>query len=189
MLLITNTLPVISHGRRSLVGCSPWGLEESDTTERLHFHFSLLRIGEGNGNPLQCSCLKNPRVGVAQSWTRLKWLSSSRSNTKKETFEGYIYIVFLRVRLGLKSCLLSFLHTHTHTHTHTPLKGSKAGLWVQAGCPMKALVLQPWPQPCQCLPSCLPHRFSDLNSCLRFFWKPSIWPLSLYSSWYTTHIQ
>ena len=41
------------------VGCSPWGGEESDTTERLHF--SLSCIGEGNGNPLQCSCLENPR--------------------------------------------------------------------------------------------------------------------------------
>ena len=56
-------LPGKSHGRRSLVGCSPWGLEESDTTERLHFHFSLSCIGEGNGNPLQCSCLENPRDG------------------------------------------------------------------------------------------------------------------------------
>ena len=50
-----------SHGWRSLVGCSPWGRKESDTTERLHFHFSLSCIGEGNGNPLQCSCLENPR--------------------------------------------------------------------------------------------------------------------------------
>ena len=73
-----------SHGRRSLVGCSPWGHEESDTTEQLHFHFSLSCIGKGNGNPLQCSCLENPRVGgawwaavygVAQSQTQLKWLS------------------------------------------------------------------------------------------------------------------
>ena len=47
------------------VGCSPWGLYESDTTERLHFHFLLLCIGEGNGNPLQCSCLENPRDGGA----------------------------------------------------------------------------------------------------------------------------
>ena len=79
-------LPGKSHGRRSLVGCSPWGREESDTTERLHFHFSLACIGEGNGNPLQCSCLENPRdrgarwaavYGVTQSRTRLKWLSSS----------------------------------------------------------------------------------------------------------------
>ena len=56
-------LPGKSHGRRSLVGCSPWGREESDTTEQLHFHFSLSCIGEGNGNPLQCSCLENPREG------------------------------------------------------------------------------------------------------------------------------
>ena len=78
-------LPGKSHGQRSLVGCSPWGLEESGTTEWLHFHFSFSCIGEGNGNPLRCSCLENPRDGgawwaavyeVAQSWTRLKQLSS-----------------------------------------------------------------------------------------------------------------
>ena len=51
-------LPGKSHGRRSLVGCSPWGRWELDTTERLHFHFSLSCTGEGNGNPLQCSCLE-----------------------------------------------------------------------------------------------------------------------------------
>ena len=82
-------LPGKSHGRRSLVGCSPWGLEELDTTEWLHFHFSLSCVGEGNGNPLQCSCLENPRdrgacwaavYGVAQSWTRLKRLSNSSSS-------------------------------------------------------------------------------------------------------------
>ena len=82
----TLFLPGKSQGQRSLVGCSPWGRKESDTTERLHFHFSLSCIGEGNGNPLQCSCLKNPRdggawwaavSGVAQSRTRLKRLSSS----------------------------------------------------------------------------------------------------------------
>ena len=54
-------LPGKSHGQRSLVGCSPWGHEESDTTEQLDFHFSLSCIGEGNGNSLQCSCLENPR--------------------------------------------------------------------------------------------------------------------------------
>src|SRR5574337_215427 len=79
-------LPGESHGQRSLVGCSPWGRGESDMTERLPFHFSLSCIGEGNGNPLQCSCLENPRDGgawwaavyrVAQSQTRLKQLSSS----------------------------------------------------------------------------------------------------------------
>ena len=65
------------------------GSLESDTTERLHFHFSLSGIGEGNGNPLQCSCLENPRdggawyeavYGVAQSRTQLKRLSSSSSS-------------------------------------------------------------------------------------------------------------
>ena len=79
-------LPGKSHGRRSLVGCSPWGRWESDTTEWLCFHFSLSCIGEGNGNPLQCSCLENPRdggawwaavYGVTQSRKRLKRLSSS----------------------------------------------------------------------------------------------------------------
>ena len=56
-------LPGKSHGWRSLVACSPWGRYESDTTEWLHFHFSLPCIGEGNVNPLQCSCLVNPRDG------------------------------------------------------------------------------------------------------------------------------
>ena len=56
-------LPGESHGRGILVGCSPWGRTESDSTERLHFHFSLSRIGEGNGNPLQYSCLESPRDG------------------------------------------------------------------------------------------------------------------------------
>ena len=58
-------LPGKSCGQRSLVGYSPWGHEELDTTERLHFHFSLSCIGEGNGNPLQYSCLENPRDGGA----------------------------------------------------------------------------------------------------------------------------
>ena len=65
-------LPGKSHGQRSLVGSSPWGRTESDTTKWLHlvtkwlhFHFSLSRIGEGNGNPLQCSCLENLRDGGA----------------------------------------------------------------------------------------------------------------------------
>ena len=89
-------LPGKSHGRRSLVGCRPWGLEESDTTEQLPFHFSLSRIGEGDGNPLQCSCLENPRdgrawraaiYGGAQSQTQLKWLSSSSSIYFKKKVE------------------------------------------------------------------------------------------------------
>ena len=83
-------LPGKSRGWRSLVGCSPWGREELDMTEQLHFHFSLSCIGEGNGNPLQCSCLENPRdggawwatvYGVAQSQARPKWLSSSSNRS------------------------------------------------------------------------------------------------------------
>ena len=92
-------LPGKPHGRRSLVGCSPWGREDSDTTERLHFHFSFSCIGEGNGNPLQCSCLENPRdggawwaavYGVTRSWTRLKQLSSSSSSSSLHSIQFYV---------------------------------------------------------------------------------------------------
>ena len=83
-------LPGKSHGWRSLVGYSPWGRYESDTTERVHFHISLSCIGEGNGNPLQCSCLENPRDrgpggqpsmgshNVRHDWSNLAAVSSSR---------------------------------------------------------------------------------------------------------------
>ena len=91
-------LPGKSRGRRILAGCCLWGCTELDTTERLHFHFSLSCIGEGNGNPRQCSCLENPRdggalwtavYGVAQSRTRLKWRSSSsRKQCLLETLWG-----------------------------------------------------------------------------------------------------
>ena len=79
---------------RSLVGYSPWGHEESDTTEQLHFHFSLSCFGEGNGNPLQCSCLENPRdggawraavYGVTQSRTRLKRLGGGSSSSRADS--------------------------------------------------------------------------------------------------------
>ena len=88
-------LPGKSHGWRSLVGCSPWGLEELDTTEQLAFHFSLSCTGEGNGNPLQCSCLENPRdrgawwaavYGVTQNRKQLKPLSSSSSIMNRTSF-------------------------------------------------------------------------------------------------------
>ena len=97
-------LPGKSHEWRSLVGCSPWGREESDTTERLHFHFSLSCIGKGNGNLLQCSCLENPRdrgawwaavYGVAQSRTWLKRLSSSSSSSIIWSLTATQSIVFL----------------------------------------------------------------------------------------------
>ena len=82
-------LPGKSYGQRSLVGCSPWRCS-AQSAERLHFHFSLSCIGEGNGNPLQCSCWEKPRdrgarwavvYRIAQSWTWMKWLSSSGSSS------------------------------------------------------------------------------------------------------------
>ena len=88
----------------TLVGCSPWGREEWDTTEHLHFHFSLSCIGEGSGGPLQCSCLENPRdggawwaavYGVAQSRTRLKRLSSSSSSSSSSSIISYHLLVFV----------------------------------------------------------------------------------------------
>jgi len=106
-------LPGKSHGRRSLVGCSPWGRKESDMTERLLFHFSLSCIREGNGNPLQCSCLENPRgggawwaaiYGVAQIQTQLKRLSSSSSSRRQQhTFKVlYVYL--------LCNCIMWYIH-------------------------------------------------------------------------------
>ena len=117
-------LPGKSHGWRSLVGCSPWGHKESTMTERLLFHFSLSCIGEGNGNPLQCSCLEDPRdggawwaaaYGVAQSRTRLKRLSSSSIqlyiSIKIQNWRGEFYCMILC------TCIYIYIHTHTHTHT------------------------------------------------------------------------
>ena len=104
-------LPGKSHGWRSLVGCSPWGREELNTTEWLHFHFSLSCIGEGNGNPLQCSCLENPRNGgawwavvhgVTQSQTWLKRLSSSSSISIK----FYLQLAWVRYGLWVIVCRL-----------------------------------------------------------------------------------
>ena len=96
--LVCNSEKAMAPHSSTLAWEIPWteepgsvqsmGSLDSDTTERLHFHFSLSCIGEGNGNPLQWSCLENPRdrgawwaavYRVAQSWTRLKRLSSSSS--------------------------------------------------------------------------------------------------------------
>ena len=123
-------LPGKSHGQRSLVGCSPWGCYESGTTERLHFHFSLSCIGEGNGNPLQCSCLENPRdggdwraaiYGVAQSRTQLKWLST-RYHIRRESKRGTVRTV---TPINSESiCKSFFCLSHMRMHTR------KKGLWV-----------------------------------------------------------
>ena len=103
-------LPGKSHGLRSLEGCSPWGRWGLDTIERLHFHFSLSRVGEGNGNPLQCSCLENPRDGgawwgavhgVTQSRIRLNRLSSSSSRALLWTrlwLKGMLCLVWFSIQ-------------------------------------------------------------------------------------------
>ena len=120
-------LPGKSHGWRNLVGCSPWGPQESDVTERLHFHFSLSCIGEGNGNPLQCSCLENPRdreawwsavYGVAQSQTRLKQLSSSSRSSVCVCVCVFCFLLFCHMHmltaqqkdLGIKPPLLGCMY-------------------------------------------------------------------------------
>ena len=115
-------LPEVSPGWRSLEGCSPWGRWGSDTTEWLHFHFSLSCIGKGNGNPLQCSCLENPRdwgawwaavYGVTQSRTWLKQLSSSSSILFQKAYkESNVpqYVYSLAEQMG--ACLLDESRNH-----------------------------------------------------------------------------
>ena len=109
-------LPRKSHGRRSLKGCSPWGCWRSDTTEQLHFHFSLSCIGEGNGNPLRCSCLENPRdgeawwaavYGVAQSRTWLKQLSRSKGNVIGACSQFFPTAVHKQHNHSYHTCILS----------------------------------------------------------------------------------
>ena len=103
-------LPGKSHGRRSPVGCGPW-VTKSRTrlSDFTFFHFSLSCIGEGNGNPLQCSCLENPRdggaswaaiSGVAQSQTRLKRLSSSSSSMLILSHNTAIYVILYKLFSG-----------------------------------------------------------------------------------------
>ena len=94
-------LPGKSHERRSLVGCSPWGSKELDTTEQLHFHFSLSCIEEGNGNPLQCSCLENPRDGGAW-WARVHGVAKSWTRLSSFTFTFHFHSCFKEI-LGLFS--------------------------------------------------------------------------------------
>ena len=129
-------LPGKSRGRRSLVSCGPWGCEESDTTERLHFPFSPACIGGGNGNPLQCSCLENPRdggawwaviYGVAQSQT-LKRLSSSSSSSSSS-------------HLTFSSRSLCFLICKMGTIPASPSQGTCQGPACGASCKMWLFIL------------------------------------------------
>ena len=98
-------LPGKSHGWRSLVGCSPWGREESDTTERLHFHFSLSCIGEGNGNPFQCSCFENPRVGGAW-WAAIYGVTQGR--TRLSDFSFTFHFPALEKEMATHSSVLAW---------------------------------------------------------------------------------
>ena len=104
-------LPGKSHGRKGLVDYSPWGCEESDTTERPHFHFSFSCIGEGNGNPLQCSCLENPRdgeaaiSGIAQSRTQYRVGHSTESDTTEVAQQQQQFNKVNEYNLNFKSYL------------------------------------------------------------------------------------
>ena len=122
-------------------------------TERLHFHFSLSRTGEGNGNPLQCSCLENPGdgaawwaavYGVAQSWTRLQWLSSSSSYVPRRPFCNRSQWVFLPFPLCLKwvwrmMCVSGSVHGWTQGGLRTLQSAAVLGQWFSPEFPIKAL--------------------------------------------------
>ena len=130
-------LPGESHGWRGLVGCSPWGRKESDTTEQLHFHFSLSCIGGGNGNPLQCSYLENPRgggawwatiYGVAQSWTRLKRLSSSSSSSGMIKIPLEVKQVWMLFKKLMRQILRSWAKPAVEGLNRSYLKNIKQGV-------------------------------------------------------------
>ena len=72
------------------MGYSPWGRKESDTTEQLPCHFSLSCIGEGNGNPLQYSCLENPRDGGAW-WAAVSGVTQSRTRLSDFPFTFHFH--------------------------------------------------------------------------------------------------
>ena len=97
--------PGVGDGQGGLVGCHLWGRKESDTTERLYFHFSLSCIGEGNGDPLHWSCLENPReggawwaavYGVAQSQTRLSDWTELKVHPWSTEPEWFLLIVVVQ---------------------------------------------------------------------------------------------
>ena len=95
-------LPGKSHGRRSLVGCSPWGCEESDMTEQLHSHFSLSCTGEGNGNRLHCSCLENPRDGGAW-WADVCGIAQSDTTEATQQQQQQQYLDWLKENIFFTS--------------------------------------------------------------------------------------
>ena len=129
---------LVTKGERERWGqIRPWGRWGLETTERLHFHFSLSCIGEGNGNPLQCSCLENPRdgeawwaavYGVAQSWTWLKWLSSS-SGSRAYTTPTMVYcLIFKPLWRGLLLLKRKPRAKYKYTENTNKWPGNRVGI-------------------------------------------------------------
>ena len=103
------------------MGCSPWGREESDTTEQLHFHFSLSCNREGNGNPLQCSCLENPRDGGAW-WAAVYGVAQSRTRLSDFTFTFHFHA--LEKEMATRSSVLAWRIPGTGEPGGLPSMGS-----------------------------------------------------------------
>ena len=114
-------LPGESQGQRSLVGCRLWGRWGSDTTEWLHFHFLLLCIGERNGNPLQCSCLENPRDGGAW-WAAVYGVAEGR--TWLSDFTCTFHFCALEKEMATHSSVLAWRITGTGEPGGPPSMGS-----------------------------------------------------------------
>ena len=126
-------LPWKSHRRRRLVGCSPGGREELDMTERLHFHFSLSCIGEGNGNPLQYSCLENPRDGGAW-WAAISGIAQSQTRLQRLSRSSHLFLVqFYFLKCFKAKCIhhiisiISLPHSPGNTHIFKNMDIS--GMW------------------------------------------------------------
>ena len=189
-------LPGKSHGQRSLVGCSPWGCTESDTTEWLHFHFSLSCIGEGNGNPLQCSCLENPREGEPGG---LPSMGSHRVRHDWSNIEAAAAVELVEtfcIRLVLT---LDILHSHIvdGSHKHYSIQF----IWVAQLC--LAFFVTHWlqhaklayssPAPASlfrlvCIETVIPS--NHLILCHPLLLLPSIFPgVSIFSSESVLHIR
>ena len=114
-------LPGKSHGWRSLVRCCPWGHYELDTTEWLHFHFSLSCIGGGNGNPLPCSCLENPKDGGAW-WAAVHGVAASWTQLSDFTFTFHFHA--LEKEMATHSSVLAWRIPGTWAPVGLPSKGS-----------------------------------------------------------------
>ena len=99
------------------MGCSPWGHEELDMTERLPFHFSLSCIGEGNGNPLQCSCLENPSIGGT-------WWAAVYVTTRLSDFTFTFHFHALEKEMATHSSVLAWRIPGTEEPSGLPSMGS-----------------------------------------------------------------